>query len=293
MGNIALINASSELNTRTSLSPASESDRRDNSHDFLHLRKMAALGELASGITHDFRNILQTIISTLELVANRSDRPMEVQRLVASALVASERGVGLSNRILAFSRCDAPEVTPGYLPLSLESVTETLARTVGAGTKVRFEDTPADLWQVAINLNELELALINLGINARDAMPGGGSIRLGAQNVTIPQVDRRVRKRPLRHDGTERRGPPLPLLGGDYVMVTVDDTGSGMDAATLALAVKPFFTTKPVGKGTGLGLAMAHTLVTESGGALRLTSELGQGTTVELWLRRAVVPTAG
>jgi signal transduction histidine kinase len=113
MGNIVPVTVSGELKTRPSLSLASELDRRDSSDDLLHLHKMAALGELASGITHDFRNILQTIISTLELVETRSDKPVEIRRIVASALVASERGIGLSNRLLAFSRCDAPEVTPG------------------------------------------------------------------------------------------------------------------------------------------------------------------------------------
>ena len=158
---------------------------------------------------------------------------------------------------------------------------------------VQFEPTPADLWQAAIDPTEFELALINLGINARDAMPEGGSIRLGARNVTIPQVDRRNAQRPIKYDRTERRGPRLLLPGGDYVAVTVGDTGTGMDAKTLARAVQPFFTTKPVGKGTGLGLAMVHTLVTKSQGALRLISRPGQGTTVELWLPRAPAPTAG
>ena len=119
---------------------------------------------------------------------------------------------------------------------------------------------------------------------------GGGSINLAARNVTIPQIERRATERPPRHDGIERRGPALPLPGGDYVAITVGDTGIGMDAATLAQAVKPFFTTKSAGKGTGLGLAMAHTMVAERRRALRLKSKLGRGTMVELWLPRASAP---
>jgi signal transduction histidine kinase len=256
----------------------------NTSSQLLHARKMTALGELASGITHDFRNILQTVISTLELLETRSNDPAEVRRVAASALRASERGIGLTNRLLAFSRCEPVQVEPADLYLSLESATETLARAVGVRMKVYCEPTPAGLWRAVIDPTELELALINLGINARDAMPDGGNIRLGARNVTIPHVDRRVVQ---RHVETEQRGPRLPLSGGEYIAVTVADTGTGMDATTLARAIEPFFTTKPVGKGTGLGLAMAHTLVSEKQGALRLISALGQGTTVELWLPRA------
>jgi signal transduction histidine kinase len=288
MSNISVVNVSAELMTSTSLSLAIQLARSEGRGDLLHTCKMAALGELASGITHDFRNILQTVISTLELIESRSANPAEVQRIVASALCASERGIGFTNRLLAFSRHEIIEARPAHLLPSLEGVTETLARTVGAGMQVGLEAPPADLWQAVVNPTELELALINLGINARDAMPGGGSIRIAARNVSIPQIDRRGAERSSRRDEAERRAPsPLPLPGGDYIAITVGDTGVGMDAATLARAVKPFFTTKSAGKGTGLGLAMAHTLATESRGALRLISKLGQGTTVELWLPRA------
>lgn len=275
------------LSDATEILSVTKTDHSNTSSQLLHSRKMAALGELASGITHDFRNILQTVISMLELIESRSNDPAEVRRVTASALRASERGIGLTNRLLTFSRSDPVQVEPADLLRSLESATETLARTVGVRMKVHCEPTPVDLWQAAIDPTELELALINLGINARDAMPNGGNIQLGARNVTIPHVDRRVAQRPAKRDGTEHRGPRLPLSGGDYIAVTVVDTGTGMDAATLARATEPFFTTKPVGKGTGLGLAMAHTLASERQGALRLISALGRGTTVELWLPRA------
>jgi signal transduction histidine kinase len=157
---------------------------------------------------------------------------------------------------------------------------------------VGMEPLSADLWPVIVDPMEFELALINLGINARDAMPHGGRIRLGARNMTIPLVDRRTAQSPIRPDQTNNRGPSLPLPGGDYVIVTVYDTGHGMDAATLARAIEPFFTTKPLDKGTGLGLSTAHTLISHAQGALRLMSTLGQGTTVQLWLPRAYSPDA-
>lgn len=255
--------------------------------DRLQSQKMAALGELACGITHDFRNILQTVMFSLEIIESRANDPAEVRRLSASALRASERGISLTKRLLRFAYYEAAEARPACLLSSLESATETLSRTVEARMNVRVEPPASDLWQAIIDPSELELALINLGINARDAMPGGGRIRLGARNVTIPLVDRRALALVERYEPTNRRGPRLALPGGDYVALTVDDTGTGMDEATLARAIQPFFTTKPSGKGTGLGLSMVHDLATRARGALRLISKAGQGTTAELWLPRA------
>lgn len=264
-----------------------EPERQSIGNDLPHSQKMATLGELASGITHDFRNILQTVISTLDILESRSDNPVEVRRLVASALRASERGIGLTKRLLRFSRCEGATAKPVCLLSSLENATETLSRTIEARMNVRVEPPPSDLWQVVVDPIEFELALINLGLNARDAMPDGGRIRVGACNVTIPSVERRALRQPAGHAQADRRGSRLALPGGDYVAITVCDTGTGMDGVTLARAVEPFFSTKPIGKGTGLGLAIVHSLVTQAQGALRLTSEVGAGTTVELWFPRA------
>jgi len=258
---------------------------QSSSCDLTHSQRLAALGELASGITHDFRNILQTVISTLDLLETRAADPTEVRRLTASALRASERGISLTRRLLTFSHYTTTDVRPACLIASLESATETLARAVGSRVKVQVDPLPADLWQAALDPSEFELALINLGINARDAMSGGGQIRLAARNVSIPLVERRAVVE--THDPADRRGPRLSLPGGDYVAVTVIDTGTGMDAATLRRATEPFFTTKPVGKGTGLGLSIARNFATQAGGALRLISQPGRGTTVEFWLPRA------
>jgi signal transduction histidine kinase len=268
-------------------SAATISDREHARDILLHSQKMAALGELASGITHDFRNILQTVISSLELLESRSDDPEQVRRLVVSALRASQRGIGLSERLLRFARREVTATTPISLLWSLESATETLARTVEARMNVGIEPPPPDLWPVAVDPMEFELALINLGLNARDAMPHGGRIRFSARNVTIPSVDRRDPRERGNCVQINRRGSRLALSVGDYVAVSVGDTGTGMDEATLARAVDRFFTTKPVGKGTGLGLAAVHDLATQVHGALRLRSEVGKGTIVELWLPRA------
>src|ERR1700710_2193783 len=212
----------------TSLSSTTILDRQNPGGDLTHADRMAALGELASGITHDFRNILQTVISTLDIIESRSNNPSEVRRLAASALKASERGIGLTNRLLTFARYEAVDVRPACLLASLEGATETLARTVEAKINIRVEPPSSDLWQVVIDPIEFELALINLGINARDAMPKGGHIRFKARNVTIPSVDRRTSRPAAGHEQINQRGPHLSLPGGDYVAVTVGDTGRGM-----------------------------------------------------------------
>ena len=238
----------------------------DFGYDLTHGKRMAALGELASGVTHDFRNILQTVIATLDLLENRSDDASEVRRLAASALRASERGISLTKRLLRFSRHTITDHRPACLITSLESATETLARTVGARVNVHVDPPAGDLWQAILDPSEFELALLNLGINARDAMPEGGRIRLGARNVTIPLADRRAARPAERPDPAEQRGPRLVLPGGDYIAITVRDNGTGMNEATLTRAVEPFFTTKPVGKGTGLGLSNVNALAVRAGG---------------------------
>ena len=153
--------------------------------------------------------------------------------------------------------------------------------------RVEVGALPAGLWRPFVDPSQLELALLNLGINARDAMSGQGTLRLCARNVGFPEFDRRqvaINSADCSPQGTERRGPPLALDWGDYVLLTVSDTGSGMDEETLGRAAEPFFTTKPAGKGNGLGLAMVYGFVTQHGGALRLRSQLGKGTSVELWM---------
>ncbi len=162
-----------------------------------HAHKVAALGELATGISHDFRNILQTVLSLLDMIDVRSNDPAEVRRLTNAALGASERGIAVINRILKFSHRTTSEAKPACLLSSLESATAMLVGTVGARMNVRIEPPSPDLWWSVIDPAEFELALINLGINARDAMPEGGQIRLSARNVTIPSAERRAPRTPV------------------------------------------------------------------------------------------------
>ena len=251
------------------------------------MQKMDAIGQLASGITHDFRNVLQAIMSGIDLIEARADDPKHVRRLAASLMRVAEHGTGLTQRLLTFARRQELKLEAVSVPTLLEGITELLLRTLGAQVRVDVEALPAGLWQPFVDPGQLELAILNLGINARDAMSGQGTLRLCARNVAVPEFDRRHMLNNAadgRYKGKERRGLPLVLDPGDYVLLTVSDTGTGMNDETLRRAIEPFFTTKPAGKGSGLGLAMVYGFVTQHGGALRLKSQLGRGTLVELWM---------
>lgn len=251
----------------------------------MHAHRMSAIGELTAGVAHDFKNVLQTLTSTLELLDRVAADPAAVRRIAATALRATDRGTGLAGRLLSFARQEEQHVSAVDVRDAVTDIAETLAGTVGMRVKLEVVHLSGHLWPAAIDLSEFELALINLGINARDAMPDGGSIRLFAKNVTLPNQERRQRTK--APPGADRRGPAILLPGGDYVAVAVADTGHGMDETTLSCATVPFFTTKPRGKGTGLGLAMVQRFANRYGGTLRLTSRPGAGTTAEIWLPRA------
>lgn len=259
----------------------------EQSAELIQMQKMDAIGQLASGITHDFRNVLQAIMSGIDLIEAHADDPKQVRRLAVSLMRAAEHGAGLTRRLLTFARRQELKRELVSLPGLLESVAELLLRTLGTTVRVEVEALPAGLWPAFVDPSQLELALLNLGINARDAMSGQGTLRLCARNIGFPEFDRRQiasNSADGRSQDKERRGPPLALDWGDYVLLTVSDTGSGMDAQTLERAAEPFFTTKPAGKGSGLGLSMVYGFATQHGGALRLRSQLSKGTTVELWL---------
>lgn len=261
-----------------------------SSAELVQTQKMNAVGQLASGITHDFRNVLQAIMSGIDLIEARAHDPDQVRRLAASLMRVTEHGVALTQRLLAFARRQELRLEAISLPVFLESVAG-LLRTLGSKVHIEVTASPADLWQPLSDPAQLELALLNLGINARDAMSGQGTLRLCARNVGLPEFERRHTASTSANKpwGEERRGPPLALNCGDYVLLTVSDTGSGMDPDTLERATEPFFTTKPAGKGSGLGLSTVYGFVTQHGGALRLRSQPGKGTSVELWLPRAAV----
>ena len=228
-------------------------------------QKMEAVGQLTGGIAHDFNNLLAVVLGNLELLAKRLPDDPRLRRYVEGGLQGARRGAALTQRMLAFSRRQDLKSETVDLSALVAGMTDLLVRSLGSTISVetRF---PAQLALARIDAHQLEAALLNLAVNARDAMPRGGTIVIDAREETVAG------------------GVPVGLAAGRYVVVAVSDTGEGMDAATLARAAEPFFTTKAVGKGTGLGLAMVHGLAAQSGGTLRIESMPGRGTTVELWL---------
>ena len=248
---------------------AEMAERRATEASLRHAQKMEAVGQLTGGIAHDFNNLLTAVLGSLALLRKRlpAEDPKAV-RLLANAVQGAERGAALTQRLLAFGRRQAltPEVVD--LPALVRGMSALLRSSLGGRVKVsmRFQEA---LPAVEVDANQLELALLNLAVNARDAMPGGGEIRITARAEEV------------------RAGNADGLPAGRYVVLTVTDTGEGMDEGTLAQAMEPFFTTKGVGRGTGLGLSMVHGLAAQSGGRLLLRSRKGAGTEAELWLPRA------
>lgn len=247
------------------------SRRKETERRLQQAVKMEAVGQLTGGIAHDFNNLLTVILGNLELLEGhvRQDRPE--RKLLATARRAVDRGADLTRRLLAFSRRQAlkPEATDVNALIS-EAI-ELLRRTLGE--QVSIETALSDaLWPAMVDGGQLESALLNLAINARDAMPGGG--RLGIETVNVE----------LDADYAARHADVVP---GRYVSVAVSDTGSGMAPDVLARVFEPFFTTKAPGKGSGLGLSMVFGFVKQSGGHVNISSEVGRGTTVNLFLPRA------
>jgi len=255
---------------------AKEAREREQAETMLaQAQRMEALGQLAGGIAHDFNNVLQAVIGGLNLIERRSGNAQMVQQLATMTAEAAQRGASITGRLLAFARRDslrAEPILPGPL---LEGLHEMLAHTLGVGITMRIAADPG-LPKLLADKGQLETVLVNLAINARDAMPEGGSLLLTAAQETVG-------------DAT---GHPAGLTAGSYVRLSVADTGTGMAAATLERASEPFFTTKSRGQGTGLGLAMARGFAYQSGGGLQIESAPGQGTTVTLWLPEAEAASA-
>jgi signal transduction histidine kinase len=215
---------------------------------------------------HDFNNLLTPVMGNLDLLRRRIPaEDVKAHRLVENALQATSRAATLVQRLLAFAR--RQDLQPKAVDVSglLAGIEDLVSRSIGPTIAVTVT-SPPNLPAARVDPSQLELAVLNLAINARDAMPGGGSLTME-----------------VRHESV-RSAPWEALKAGDYICVSVADTGVGMDAATLKRAIEPFFSTKSVGKGTGLGLSMVHGLAAQSGGALQLSSELGVGTKAELWL---------
>ena len=235
----------------------------------LQAQKLEALGQLTSSVAHDFNNILAAIKGSFELLIKRVHDEAG-QRLLRNGTMASDRAVGLVQKLLAFARREQMQPVLVNLADALTSVRELVRQAVGLNVRLVIQAVPANMWKVVAEPNEIEIALLNLAINARDAMPEGGTIMISASNAPGNAKDRQVWE---------------PT--GDHVLLVVQDTGTGMSPAVLARATEAFFTTKEAGKGTGLGLAMVHRLAEASGGKLHIESVLGSGTTMTLALPRA------
>ena len=234
----------------------------------LQAQKMEALGQLTGGVAHDFNNLLTPIMGSLDALSRRGALEPRERRLVAGALEAADRARALVGRLLAFARRQPLQPGPVDLAALLDGMRGLLGSTLRPGQVLELE-TPAALPRALADANQLELVLLNLAVNARDAMPEGGRLRLSLREESVAADH------------------PHGLAPGPYLRLEVADTGTGMDEATLARATEPFFSTKDPGKGTGLGLSMAHGLALQLGGALGLRSAPGEGTTVTLWLRAA------
>jgi len=228
-------------------------------------QKMEALGQLTGGIAHDFNNLLTVVVGGLDIISKRAT-DAKLKRYADNALAAAERGARLTGQLLAFSRVQRLEVRPTYVAPLIQNMRALLRNVLGPGITKRFELDEA-MMPVMADPTQLEVGILNLAINARDAMPKGGVLTFATRAVQV-------------------RGDP-ELEDGDYVELTISDTGVGMPAEVAERAFEPFFTTKEVGKGTGLGLSMVYGMARQSGGAARIESRPGKGTTVKLFFRKA------
>jgi signal transduction histidine kinase len=233
-------------------------------------QKMEAVGRLTGGIAHDFNNMLAIVIGSLDLALTRVGDEARVRKLIGSALEGARRSAALTQRLLAFSRQQPLEPKPTDINKSVSDISQLLFRTLGEGVHIETV-LAAGLWRANVDAPQLESAILNLAVNARDAMPNGGKLTIETSNTYLDQA----------YAATHEE-----VSTGQYVMLAVTDTGAGMSAEVMANAFEPFFTTKPAGAGTGLGLSQVHGFVKQSGGHVKLYSEPGHGTTVKLYFPR-------
>ena len=245
-------------------------EKRDLAAQLAQAQKVQALGQLAAGIAHDFNNILQVVSGAVALIEQRPGDVERTRRLARSAITAADRGMSITQRLLSFARRGELRAETIATADLVHGLCDVLTHTLGSAITVRARIRPGIAPLIA-DRAQLETAMINLGINARDAMPNGGLLTISADTEHVREG--------LQHSAG--------LVAGDYIRLTIADNGTGMDAATLARVSEPFFTTKPPGEGTGLGVAMAKGFAGQSGGALSIASAPGAGTTVVMWLREA------
>ncbi|MEI7037021.1 response regulator [Fulvimonas yonginensis] len=241
-------------------------DRKELESQLLHVRKMDALGQLTGGIAHDFNNLLAAVLGGLGLIERRVALADDQRKVLEMTRHAAQQGAELVSRLLAFARKQKLEPARIDMRNLSATVTQLLTHTLGGLVALEWR-LDEGLWSPYADETQLELALMNLAINARDAMPAGGRVCIACRNASIPE-------------GTED-------APGDYVVLAVSDTGCGIPPDMLERVTEPFFTTKAVGKGTGLGLSMVYGFAQQSGGTMRIESRLDHGTTVEIWLPRA------
>ena len=246
---------------------------RERAEDALrHAQKMEAVGQLTGGIAHDFNNMLTGIIGSLDLMQRyiADGRAAEIGRFTEAAVSSAHRAAALTHRLLAFSRRQSLDRKPLNAKELIHSLEDLLSRTKGDHIELKLQ-LADEAWPVSTDVSQLENALLNLVINARDAMPDGGELRIETANVYLDSSDINILE---------------PVKAGDYLMIAVSDNGTGMTPKVLAKAFDPFFTTKPIGQGTGLGLSMIYGFAQQSGGHVSLFSLPGQGTSVRLFLPR-------
>ena len=233
---------------------------------------MEAVGQLTGGVAHDFNNLLTIITGNIDIARRSlaSAEPQRASRAMDQAQRGAERAAALTQRLLAFSRRQPLAPKPTNVDRLLGGMTDLLARSLGETVRLETVATPG-LWRVEVDPNQLESAILNLAVNARDAMPDGGKLTIETANARLDE----------KYSAAHAEVAP-----GNYVVIAVTDTGHGMSKETMARVFDPFFTTKEVGKGTGLGLSMVYGFVKQSGGHVKVYSEVGDGTTIKMYLPR-------
>jgi signal transduction histidine kinase len=251
-----------------------ESVRRERAQAaLLQAQKIETMGQLVGGVAHDFNNLLMAVIGNLDLLGKNLGPDTRQKRLLSGAMEGARRGATLTQRLLAFARKQELQAQATDVVGLIEDMRGLMDRSLGPLIQVEITAQP-NMPPVTVDPNQLEMALLNLAVNARDAMPSGGVLTIELRTVEL------------------KTSSPLQLPLGEYLTLSVSDTGSGMSPEILSKAVEPFFSTKGLGKGTGLGLSMVHGLADQSGGAFRLSSVEGQGTTATLWLPVSAHPAA-
>jgi signal transduction histidine kinase/CheY-like chemotaxis protein len=259
---VAQRTAELEIAHRTLVDQVAQRERAEQ--QLRQAQKLEAIGQLTGGVAHDFNNLLMAVLGNLELLRKHFAHDAKALRLLDSATKGARRGAALTQRLLAFGRRQDLIVKPTNLADLVAGMDDLLARSIDQNIAIE-RDIPLGIPLASVDSNQVELALLNLAINARDAMPDGGTLSISLRRETV-----------VAGNGD--------LKAGNYVVLAVADTGHGMDKDTLSKAIDPFFSTKGAGKGTGLGLSMVHGLAVQLDGTFRLSSIVGKGTTAELWL---------